>query len=46
MISFTMIDIKIRFAINPSAVETASLQISSRPKKLADVVENNNDQEN
>jgi hypothetical protein len=42
MIDFINIDNKIRFEINPSAVEAASLKMSSQLLKLAIIVETNN----
>jgi hypothetical protein len=39
MINFIMVENKVRFEINPGAVETASLKISSQLLKLAVIVE-------
>jgi hypothetical protein len=46
MINFIMVDNRVRFEINPIAVENASLRMSSQLLKLAVIVKTENDVEN
>lgn len=46
MINFIMVDNKVRFEINPFAIEAASLKISSQLLKLAVIVETEKSMEN